>query len=339
MRLIAAGLGLALVAGLVAYIVVESPRDQQRERSEVAAEQLAGWVRQAGFEPTGIEGAIEPDSDAIAAPEEGVRLTPRVEVMVEQVPITVTWVAPPPGVTQAGGDDRLDVGDRSVEIGDATHRQGRASAWFECGPTSLQVAADSSWDLDVDDLPSDGGHDAVMAVASGLATTVPCPVDHPTPSRSEAEDSPDPPASLEQPVVTDAFVAASDTVAIGRSEDDGPPDDPPNGWYWDVEGEAWVADDVPRLEVVLAGPVEDANGYVLELPDGMTEEFWHSSAAAPITLEPLPADLVADDLVGESIRVVAVSDRDPELDGTAPTPREVRQVSPSSDPIEIRDDR
>jgi hypothetical protein len=49
---------------------------------------------------------------------------------VEQVPITVAWVEPPPGATPADGVDRRDVGERTVEINDATHREGRASAWF-----------------------------------------------------------------------------------------------------------------------------------------------------------------------------------------------------------------
>ena len=337
MWLIGTGIGLVLVAGLVAYIVVDSPRDQQRARSEAAAEQLAGWVRQAGFEPTEIEGAIDPESDTVATSEGGVRLTPRVEVMVEQVPITVTWSTPPPGATQTDGDDRLEAGDRSVEFADPARLQGRASAWFACGRTSIRVVADSGWDLDVDDLPPEGGQDEVLAVASRLATAAPCPVDHPTPSQPKDEGAADPPASLEQPVPMDAFVTSSETVAVDMSEDDGPPQDPPNDWHWDDDREAWVADEVPRLEVVLTGPVEDARGYLLELPDGVTEEFWSSPAPAQITLEPLPAELTAADLAGEALRVIAVSDQD--LDGAAPTPREIRQVSPPSDPVEIRDDR
>lgn len=67
MWLIAAGVGLALVAGLVAFFVLEAPGDQQRARSQAAAEQLAGWIRQAGFEPTEIEGDIDPASETAAS--------------------------------------------------------------------------------------------------------------------------------------------------------------------------------------------------------------------------------------------------------------------------------
>ncbi len=178
-----------------------------------------------------------------------------------------------------------------------------------------------------------------MGQAGGqiLTETVPCPVGHPSTAAPETEISHDPSVTLEQPVGTDAFVTASDTVALEMSEADGPPDDPPGGWHWDEARQAWVVDDVPHLEVVLAGPVDDAYGYLLELPDGATEQLWHGP---PLTLEPLPADLTADDLVGEALRVVAVSDREPELDDSvAPTAQEIRQVSPPSESIEIRNAR
>jgi hypothetical protein len=117
----------------------------------------------------------------------GVSLSPRVLVLVEQVPVAVTWMEPRSEGRQVEGPEYLEVGDRTVELGEAKHQEGRASARFDCGPTSLHVLMDARPDLDVDELPPERGRNEVRAVATSLAETVPCPVRHPNRGGQDAE--------------------------------------------------------------------------------------------------------------------------------------------------------
>lgn len=169
-----------VIAGLVTYLTIETPRGERHERAQVAAQQLAGWVRQAGFEPTQIDVAFEPTPGTVMGRGGGgVSRSPRVLVLVEQVPVAVTWMEPRSEGSQGEGTEYLEVGDQTLELKEATHQEGRASARFDCGPTSLHVLVDPRGDLDADELPPEGGRNEVLAVATSLAETVPCPVRHP----------------------------------------------------------------------------------------------------------------------------------------------------------------